>query len=146
MSWTLIGCTRQTPLAPTKSGLADVTAVTASGSDGDWTFSVTLQSPETGCDRYADWWEVLTEDGALAYRRVLAHSHPNEQPFTRSGGSVPVGGDQVVIVRGHMAPGGYGGKAMRGTVNGGFIVDADLPADFAIDVETQPPLPSGCAF
>ena len=54
---------------------------------------------------------MLSLEGALLYRRILAHSHVDEQPFVRSGGPVPVGASDIVIVRGHMNPGGYGTKA-----------------------------------
>ena len=88
---------------------------------------------------------MLTEDGTLVYRRILAHSHADEQPFVRSGGAVAITEKTVVIVRAHMSPGGYGGQAMKGTVQAGFET-VDLAADFAVDVETEDPQPSGCAF
>ncbi|MCA9661949.1 MAG: hypothetical protein KC486_26660 [Myxococcales bacterium] len=88
----------------------------------------------------------MTPSGALVYRRILAHSHVDEQPFTRSGGPVEVGADDEVIVRAHMNPGGYGGQALRGSASGGFSVDATVTAEFAAALETAPPLPDGCAF
>ena len=65
---------------------ADVTAVSATGEAGAYTFDATVRSPDTGCNSYADWWEVVSPNGELLYRRVLLHSHVDEQPFTRSGG------------------------------------------------------------
>ncbi len=127
-------------------GLADVTAVSTSGSEEEWSFSVTISSPDIGCDGYADWWEVLDAAGALQYRRILNHSHTDEQPFTRSGSPVPVGADEEVVVRAHMSPGGYGGMAMRGSVSGGFVEAADITAGFAAAAEDAEPQPSGCAF
>ncbi|MDE0965461.1 MAG: hypothetical protein OSB73_20225 [Candidatus Latescibacteria bacterium] len=41
-----------------------------SGSEGRYSFSVTFSSRETGCGRFADWWEVLNENGERPYRRV----------------------------------------------------------------------------
>lgn len=123
----------------------DVEEVTASGGAGDYSFSVTLRSDETGCDQYADWWEVLDADGALLYRRILGHSHPDEQPFTRSGGPVPVTADQPITVRGHLHPHGYVGRAMSGSVAGGFAA-VDLEQGYAADLEQVEPLPDGCLF
>jgi len=124
---------------------ADVTGVAANGSAGSYTFSVTLFSPDTGCEQYADWWEVLDRDGALLYRRILGHSHVDEQPFTRSGGPVDVAADQVVFVRAHLAPSGYGGDVFTGTPDGGFALAEQVPT---IDpaIETAQPQPDGCAF
>lgn len=124
------------------AALADVLSVSVRGTS----FSVELQSPDMGCSNYADWWEVVTPAGELVYRRILAHSHVDEQPFTRSGGPVDVGADDTVIVRAHMNPGGYGGQAMRGSASAGFTVDPTITASFAENLETSEPLPSGCAF
>ena len=41
-----------------------------SGSEGRYSFSVTVSSRETGFGRFADWWEVLNENGERPYRRV----------------------------------------------------------------------------
>ncbi|MEM7135611.1 MAG: hypothetical protein AAF500_03480, partial [Myxococcota bacterium] len=103
--------------------LAKVVSVQASGASGAYTFSVTVSSPDTGCDQYADWWEVLTPDGTLLYRRILQHSHVDEQPFTRSGGPVDATASDRVIVRAHMNPTGYGGAAFSGSVDSGFEED-----------------------
>ena len=124
---------------------ADVIQVSVSGSPGSYTFSVTVQSSDTGCDNYADWWEALSSDGLHIYRRVLLHSHVGEQPFTRSGGPINVRPDDMVIVRGHMNTTGYGGVALRGNANEGFSI-TELPHGFAADVSAKGPLPTGCAF
>jgi len=116
------------------------------GSAGNFTFSVTVASDETGCDQYANWWEVIFEDGTLLYRRILAHSHINEQPFTRSGnGPLALDQDTIIIVRAHMHPTGYLPQAMQGTVSSGFE-PITLPANFATDLAEAEPLPTGCAF
>ena len=122
---------------------ADVDLISVSGSSGS--FSVTLRSPDTGCNMYADWWEVLSSEGQLIYRRVLLHSHVDEQPFTRSGGPIKVQPDETIIVRAHMNDAGYGGAAFRGNVATGFT-QTELPPEFAKDVEEQQPKPQGCAF
>jgi len=81
---------------------AAVIGVSITGAEQNYTFSVTIESPDTGCDQYADWWEVFTADGVLVYRRILGHSHVDEQPFTRSGGILAIGGDDFVYIRGLM--------------------------------------------
>ncbi len=76
-----------------QTALADapvVVAATASQSAGGWTIAVTISHPEKGRDHYADGWEVLDPDGNSLGVRVLAHPHVNEQPFTRSLGSVQI--------------------------------------------------------
>lgn len=125
--------------------LADVVSVEVSGEPGNYTFSVGISSPDTGCEQYADWWEVVSEDGELLHRRILLHSHTDEQPFVRSGGPVPIEPDTVVWVRAHMNNGGYGGQAWRGSVQEGFA-QAEHAPDFAADLANEPPLPDGCAF
>ncbi len=122
---------------------ADVVSVRAGGSPGAYQFAVGVASPDTGCERYADWWEVISLDGELLYRRILTHSHVREQPFVRRGGPVSIGSDDVVWVRAHMHPTGYGGAAFRGSVAGGFE-RADMPGDFAVELAKRQPLPEGC--
>jgi hypothetical protein len=136
-----------TDLAATETDgpLANVLSVEVSGSEGAYRFAVAIRSPDTGCGQYADWWEVVTPDGNLIYRRVLLHSHVGEQPFTRSGGPIPVEAGVRVIVRAHMAPSGYGGRAVAGAPNSGFS-ETSLEAGFAADLEQQEPLPDDCAF
>ena len=138
-----LGCTGATPPAPDPSGSADVVGVEASGDAGAYTFSVTVRSPDTGCDQYADWWEVVTTDGQLVYRRILTHSHVDEQPFTRSGGPVAVQAADPLVIRAHLNTGGYG-QVHVGSVSGGFGAGGagDLPAS----IETADPQPDGCAF
>jgi hypothetical protein len=124
---------------------ADVLSVEVSGNPQAYTFLVQVSSPDTGCQQYADWWEVVSLDGKLLYRRILLHSHAGEQPFTRSGGPVPIQADTQVWVRAHMNTGGYGGQVMKGSPNSGFQA-AQPSADFASNLEDQPPLPEDCAF
>ncbi|MBE9059975.1 hypothetical protein [cf. Phormidesmis sp. LEGE 11477] len=126
---------------------ASVVAVETTEEAAGYLFAVTVRSLDTGCDRYANWWEVVTEEGDLIYRRILAHSHIEEQPFTRSGG--PIDSDlvrnQPVIVRVHMHPDGYSDRAMAGTVGEPFS-QTTLPADFATELAEMMPWPKGCAF
>jgi hypothetical protein len=147
--------------ATTDSGAGDapyahVTNVSANGSSGGYTFTVSVQSADVDCSRYADWWEVLTEDGSLLFRRILQHSHTDENgttdpdapgnTFTRSGGPVSIAGDDVVIVRAHMSIGGYNGTAMMGSVAEGFAAAPQIGSGFAAEVEALDPQPGGCLF
>jgi hypothetical protein len=141
---TLTMIPEQVQPAPDKP-LADVISVETTGEPNQYSFSVGISSPDTGCEQYADWWEVITPQGELLYRRILLHSHVAEQPFVRSGGLVEIKQDTEVIIRAHMNPGGYGGKAFRGSVASGFI-ETDLADDFMVELEDQDPLPSGCNF
>ncbi|WP_420415424.1 hypothetical protein [Roseibium sp.] len=95
---TLIG----TIAALSNARAGDVKIVKAEASqaaDKTWRFEVTLLHDDTGWDHYADLWEVYAPDGTLLGKRVLAHPHVNEQPFTRSlsGVEVPDGTHQVII-------------------------------------------------
>ena len=131
-----------------KNGDAKVENVVVSGTEGKYNFAVTIKSPDTGCDQYANWWEVISADGnTLLYRRILAHSHVGEQPFTRSGGTISIDASTEVIVRAHMYPEGYGeGKiAMKGSVANGFYAFS-VDSAFGDDLEEVDPQPDGCAF
>jgi hypothetical protein len=131
--------------APSEGTVADVVSVKVDGKPGGYTFTVGVRSPDQGCEQYADWWEIVSEDGELVYRRILLHSHVDEQPFVRSGGPVQVSPGTTVWVRAHMHPTGYGGQAFKGSVQAGFA-PAEMPASLASDLAGQPPLPDSCAF
>lgn len=124
---------------------ANITEVTAQGSSGNYTFYVTVASDETGCDQYADWWEVLNADGELIYRRVLLHSHPDDQPFTRSGSPVNIQSGDIVYIRAHMNNDSYSGDVFKGSISNGFL-KIDTPPVFSDSIDEQQPLPDGCAF
>lgn len=135
---------------------ANVVKVTTSGNEGKYTFNVSVESSDIDCTQYANWWEVLTEDGALVYRRIIEHSHTDENgtsdpdkpgnTYTRNGGPVPVAADTVVLVRSHLSTGGYNGMVMRGTAAGEFVQAPDIGGDFAPGVERLEPQPTSCAF
>ena len=124
---------------------ADIISLDVSGDPGVYRFSVGVRSPDLGCEQFADWWEVIDEQGDLIYRRILLHSHTGEQPFMRSGGPVPIAPEDVVLVRAHMHPSGYGGVGFQGSIQSGFK-EIELDPDFASELENSPPLPEGCAF
>ena len=136
---------REMALQEILSGEAAVANVTVSGNENSYDFNVTIKSPDTGCDQYADWWEVFDLNGKLIYRRILTHSHVNEQPFTRAGGPIGISKDLEIYVRAHMNNLGYSTKVFRGSVSNGFVAD-DLDVEFAKDLESMDPLPEGCGF
>jgi len=117
--------------------------VSVTGQEGSYQFNVTLQSPDTGCDQYADWWEIVDVEDELAYRRILAHSHVDEQPFARSGGPVGINKDDKIYIRGHMNNLGYGSLGLSGSVEEGFRRDT---FNVSINLEKTDPLPDGCDF
>jgi len=124
---------------------ANVEKVIANGLENSYNFAVTINSDETGCDQYADWWEVIKADGTLVYRRILFHSHPSEQPFTRLGGGVSILKDDKVYIRAHLNNKGYGGDVFVGSIKDGFTLATTVP-EFSKDIESLKPLPNGCAF
>ena len=128
-----------------KDNQAKIVSVEVQGKPQNYTFNVGISSPDTGCEQYADWWEVLNQEGKLLYRRILAHSHVEEQPFERSGGPVAVSDTEVLIIRAHMNNSGYGITAFKGSVKDGFE-ETQIEADFASEVKSQEPQPSGCGF
>lgn len=66
-------------------------------SSGTYRFDVTVRSPDTGWEKYADRWEVRAPDGALLGERVLAHPHVDEQPFTRSQTGIDIPADVKTV-------------------------------------------------
>ncbi len=124
---------------------AKVIGVSCTGQENNYTLSVTIESPDTGCDQYANWWEVINLQGELIYRRILGHSHVDEQPFTRSGGPVSIGANDTIIVRAHMNNLSYGTQVFKGVVANDLYEDF-LDANFGLELETQEPLPGDCPF
>ncbi len=125
----------------------NIVEVSASGSSGEYSFNVRFESSDIDCTQFADWWEVVTEDGTLLYRRILAHPHTpglSGNPVMRSGGPVTVTADDVMIIRGHMNNAGYIGIPMRGSVTAGFTPAPDIDAQFAPTLEGADPQPAEC--
>ena len=145
---------KETPLDPSSKppivteslkNEASIVSVSVSGNEGNYTFNVGISSPDTGCKQYANWWEVISEDGKLIKRRILGHSHVNEQPFVRSDSGIQIKNNQIVIVRGHMNTSGYGTIVFKGSVKTGFS-KTTLDKKFASNLSTVTPLPTSCAF
>lgn len=97
------------PLVAVAGEARIVGADAVSEPNGTWRFSVTVSHEDKGWDHYADLWQVEAPDGRILGKRVLAHPHENEQPFTRtlSGVNIP---DNLgkVPVRAHDSVHGYG--------------------------------------
>jgi hypothetical protein len=107
---------------------ANVTGVTASRTDGEYRFDVTLYHDDDGEDGYANWWQVETLDGDRLGRRDLLHAHGTRE-FTRSA-SVPVpDGASCVVVRGHDETHGYGGRAAVVSLDSGTVSFVDQGPD-----------------
>src|SRR5262245_26298899 len=133
------------PLAARAADRADVLAASVRGQPGAYVLAVTVKSPDASCERYADWWEVVSEDGEqLLHRRVLMHSHPDEQPFTRPDGPIALAPDRTVVVRAHFHPTGYGGAVVRGSPARGFAPWPEVPAGFGAALEREGPKPKEC--
>lgn len=119
--------------------------VSISSNENNYTFSVSISSPNKDCEQYANWWEIISEDDDLIYRRILGHSNVTEHPFIRSGGIVPIAANQTVIIRAHMNTSGYGATIYRGSVLNGFSEDT-IASEFASDLALQQPLHNNCVF
>ena len=101
--------------APSETGCADVIGVEISG-DGPYTFAVTVSSPDTGWDKYADEWRIESGTGEVLGIRELAHPHVDEQPFTRSLGGVDIDAGSTVVVAARDSVEGYCGERLTVTV------------------------------
>ncbi|MDB4521855.1 hypothetical protein N9100_00395 [Gammaproteobacteria bacterium] len=98
------------------AGQAEIIDVRVSNNQDSFRFDVTLKHDDTGWDHYADGWEVISPAGDVLGKRVLAHPHVNEQPFTRSLSGVRIPqGVNTVSIRAHDSVHGYNEKM--------FVVD-----------------------
>lgn len=124
---------------------ARITDVFVTGTPGAYTFAVTVGSPDTGCDSYVDWWEVVTLDGELIHRHTLFHSHVDEQPFTRAGGPIAIAADDEMVVRADMNSTGGAPTTLRLRAVG-RQTPVELAPDFGAALESQQPQAPTCAF
>ena len=87
--------------------------------DGSFRIEATVRHADTGWDHYANRWEVLGPEGQVLASRFLLHPHVNEQPFSRSLGSVRIPRQWTwVKIRAHDLVHGYGGREVTLTVPG----------------------------
>ncbi len=125
---------------------ADIISVEVSKiSDKEYRFSVGIKSDDKGCKQFANWWEVIDENGKLVYRRILFHSHTTEQPFVRSGIVKGIDENKKLYIRAHMNNVGYSGNVYSGTIKSGFK-NLNKDINFSKNIEKQEPQPNGCAF
>ncbi len=107
-------------VAPALAGEADVLEARISpNDDGTFRVAATVRHRDTGWDHYANRWEILGPQGQIIATRTLLHPHVQEQPFTRSLGSVRIPpGLTWVKVRAHDLVHGYGGREVTVSVPG----------------------------
>lgn len=114
------------------------------------TLSATIKSSDTGCENYCDWFELLDASGALIYRRILWHSHKNEQPFTRSGtfNRATISPNQTLYLRVHHNLTHYDSGYLVGTLATGFTPSQHQPpfSHYNKNIETMTPQPTECWF
>jgi hypothetical protein len=90
------------------AGQAEITDVKVMKNQDSFRFDVTLRHDDAGWDHYADGWEVLSPAGDILGKRVLAHPHVSEQPFTRSLPGVKIPQEMsTVSIRAHDSVHGY---------------------------------------
>jgi hypothetical protein len=112
------------------AGPAEVVRVEVIQESADrWSFAVTVRHADRDPDHWADWWRVRTPEGRELGRRVLLHSHVDEQPFTRDE-SIRIPADvHVVVVEAHDKVHGLGGA--------GVTVDLGKPSGPGYTVERR---------
>ena len=123
---------------PVANANADVLFVRAErDNDSSWTFSVTVQHPDTGWEDYADGWDIVIPDGEVIkpdpkseFTRTLLHPHVDEQPFTRSQSGIYIPSDITIVrVRAHDLVDGFGGEEIT--------VDLSIDSGLGFEVITN---------
>lgn len=79
--------------------------------DGSWCFDTQVRHNDQSWEHYADAWQVTDLEGNVLGKRVLAHPHDNEQPFTRRLCNIKIKEAlQKVIVSSKCNVHGFGGE------------------------------------
>jgi len=114
---------------------AEITKVKASKAFFGSSHSIyaTVKSSDKDCNHYVNWWEAVSEDGKLLFRRVLGHPHSREQPFNRGGSTKSINDGTIFYVRAHMHTFGYSNKGMKGAVKTGFE-PIEIPDGFCCEL------------
>ena len=117
--------------------------------------AITLKSPDQDCNQYADWWEILSQEGQLLHRQFITELHPYEQPFTVTNQSLSLSTDEKVVVRAHLKVtpdtenalgkpiNPYADQAMVGSLKDGFK-PVRLSSQWVASVAQQEPQPVAC--
>ncbi|TNF97669.1 MAG: hypothetical protein EP297_10150 [Gammaproteobacteria bacterium] len=131
--------------ACSSQGYAEIIKFNASKASfgSGYSLYATIKSSDKDCNHYVNWWEAISEDGELLYRRILWHPHSNEQPFQRGGSTDKINENTVFYVRAHMYPSGYSSKGMKGSVKTGFK-PVEIPENFAADLSNTGKNPGSC--
>ena len=104
---------------PAPPGCAHVTDVAVTATGDRFRVDATVQSADTGAEKYADAWEVRAPDGTVLAVRELLHPHVDEQPFTRSLTDVEIpAGVRTVTVAARDSVLGYCGDTSAAPVPG----------------------------
>ena len=93
---------------------AHVMSVRANRQGGSWRFEVSVRHGDRGWGHYADRWIVVDAQSGEEYgRRVLAHPHDTEQPFTRSQSGIIIPEEtEAVIIKAACTVHGFGGTEL----------------------------------
>ena len=79
------------------AGEAEIIFAKFHKNDAGWRVDVTLKHADKGWDHYANAWRIVDEKGTILGKRVLAHPHTEEQPFTRSLHTARIPADTTVV-------------------------------------------------
>lgn len=66
------------------AGEAEIVFAKFQQKEAGWKVDVTLKHNDEGWNHYANAWRIVDDKGTVLGKRVLAHPHTEEQPFTRS--------------------------------------------------------------
>ena len=96
------------------AGEVEIVMATFNKQGSAWQVDTTLRHADGGWDHYADAWRVVATDSRVLATRTLYHPHVDEQPFTRSLGSVVIPADMtVVFVEAHDTVHGWSKQRVR---------------------------------
>lgn len=130
-------------LDPATPPTADVVGLTITTSADGAVFHVTIASDDVDCQTYADWWEVVRQDGTLAARRIPAGPHVEDQPWSDASAAIALDDTDRVVVRAHFTTTGYNGQVWVGSLAEGFT-PARIATTFAAGLAGAEPLPTTC--